>query len=193
MKHRLHYVQQNGLLCFKIIIKLCLLHHICPILSMALDWATAHSLGTTGPKLCCKISLKWNSGSWGQSLQTSSKPRVWQQATWCLQCPLVAASPSCVLWVVCVAGGGDRGLSAVPGIRTRVPYHQRNPQHAAEWRRGVEGIKQPNYHAQGIVGIQREERLDSGSSWCHEKIGSTVWLIVVMMFQRRVLPVEEKD
>lgn len=102
-------------------------------------------------------------------------------------------TPPRLFWVVCVAGGGDRGLSAVPWIRTRVPDLQRNPQHAAERRRGVEGIRHPNYHSDGIVGIPREERLDSGLHWCHEKIGPTVWLIVVMTFKCPMLPMEEKD
>lgn len=40
-----------------------------------------------------------------------------------------------------VTGGGDGGLPAVPRVRTRVPDFQGNPQHAAERRRGVEGLK----------------------------------------------------
>lgn len=45
-----------------------------------------------------------------------------------------------LLWCV-GAGGGDGGQSEVSRIGARVPHHQRNPQHATEWRRGVAKLK----------------------------------------------------
>lgn len=90
--------------------------------------------------------------------------------------------------VVCAAGGGGRGVSEVPWIRTRVSDLQRNPQHAAEWRGGIDSkslVLTHNYTPNcqdGTVYSDREKRLDVGLNWCHEQIGQTVWLIVFGLF-----------
>lgn len=91
---------------------------------------------------------------------------------------------SVVCVCVCATGGGGRGLSAVSWVRTWVPHLQRNPQHAAERRRGVEGIEHnltANYHSDGIVGILRWQA--GLLSWCHKKIVSIVWLTEIMTFK----------
>ena len=90
----------------------------------------------------------------------------------------------CVSVSVSATGGGGGGLSAVSWVRTRVPHLQRNPQHAAEWRRGVEGIKHnltANYHSDGIVGILRWQA--GLLNWCHKKTVSIVWLTEIMTFK----------
>lgn len=45
----------------------------------------------------------------------------------------------CVFSCLCAAGGGVGGMSSVSRIGSRVSHLQRDPQHAAEWRRGLAG------------------------------------------------------
>lgn len=146
---------------------------------MALYQSTAHGFGTTG----LIYEVAWTfllSRTKGQRL---NQTYLTGQSVYFFRSVLTSSGGVILLFLSwCVTGGGDRGLSAVPRVRARVPDLQRNPQHAAEWRWGVDdSVSVLLLHAEGLwVFRERKERLDSGLTWCHEEMGFTVWLIVVL-------------
>lgn len=156
-----------------IIMKLCSLSHIffswpnsyCPVTLLLVH---SPEFGNHRSKIFSAVvfknSHKWNQRGRGQTFQTSPEPRVRRQ-----QCPYTFGRrwrwPHASRLSVCVAGGGDRGLPAVSWIGTRVPDLQRNPQHAAERRRGIDGAERDlplNRHSDGIVGIGEREKRERG-------------------------------